>query len=187
MKYVAISAALVGVLTWAAPLEAQFCFRGRPARECRQFLITEAGYARGARDGWLLMSELGFMHNLNDKNALGGTVLAGMVSDDVQIGLKLRYRRWLSSKLTLDASPGVILHHGNHRAPGFTGHVGVGYGDYLGLTLLVQAIPLEGEDTEVRSYFGFRVGSYLGRAASILMAIAYPVGVALAVGAWGQD
>lgn len=50
MKYVAISAALVvGVLTSAAPLDAQFCFRGRPAPECRLFPITEAGYVRGAQ------------------------------------------------------------------------------------------------------------------------------------------
>lgn len=118
------------------------------------------------------MSELGFMHNLNDKNALGVTVLAG-ISDETQIGLNYRYRRWLGPNLTLEASPGVILAHDRHnfRAPGFTGHVGVGYGDLLGLTLAAQAIPFEGEDTEVRSYFGFRVGSHLGAAAHILAAM----------------
>lgn len=179
MKYLAVSVALaVAVLSLAAPLEAQFCFRGHPKPQCNQFLITEAGYAVGAGDEWFgaggewfVLSELGFMQNLNERNALGGTVLLAIGEpEQAQVGLKVRYRRWLSRNLTLDASPGIILEHEEYKfkAPGFTGHVGIGYGDHLALTFLVQAIPLEGQDTEVRSYFGFRVGSYLGTAVHVL-------------------
>lgn len=175
MKYLVVSVALAtGILTFAAPLQAQFCFRGRPKPECSQFLITEAGLAKGAEDARLAISELGFMQNLNERKAVGGTVLLAVGEyEQAQIALKVRYRRWLDPNLSLDASPGVILWHEryNFRAPGFTGHVGLGYGDHVALTVLVEAIPRKEEDTEVRSYLGFRVGSYIGTGAHVLAAV----------------
>ena len=78
---------------------------GAPASEARSFVVTEVG-------GWWLLDEdavsggndaavacdVGWLRNLDERNALGGVVFSE-VGGFARLGVKARYRRWLSRTL----------------------------------------------------------------------------------------
>lgn len=89
--------------------------RGRPLPEVRSFVITEVG-------GWWMIDEdpvsggndfavscdLGWMRNLDEKNALGWTVFSE-VGGFARLGVRARYRRWIGRAASIDLSPGLVL------------------------------------------------------------------------------
>jgi hypothetical protein len=92
-------------------------WRGRPLAETRSFMITEMGvlariddypYAGGG-PGIEFSFDLGWMKNISERGAVGFSGYA-LVSDfTTRLGIRARYRRWLSRKTSIDISPGVLL------------------------------------------------------------------------------
>ena len=108
------------------------CWRGRPAPACDMFLLTELNFfgtvvnATGKYSStfmidstprtfqyeehpaqWKFSSEVGGMVNRGKKTAFGGTVLLDASPNGLNIGLKARYRRWLTSDgVALDVGAG---------------------------------------------------------------------------------
>lgn len=57
---------------------------------------------------WKFSAELGGMVNRGKKNAIGGTLLLDVNTDGVNVGLKGRYRRWLTPEgIALDFGAGL--------------------------------------------------------------------------------
>jgi hypothetical protein len=98
-----------------ATAAAQTCFRGRPEPTCASFFLTEAegglvvplgGGGTGARVG----VDVGFMHNIGSRSAIGATIAGGAYLGGQESGfvsLRPRYRYWFSPTMSLDVGPGV--------------------------------------------------------------------------------
>jgi hypothetical protein len=89
------------------------CYRGRPQPACRSFWLTEAevGIALTQRtrltgEDMRLGIELGWMHAIGERSAVGGGVAIGHDQSEY-LSLRPRYRRWLPPIWALDLSPGV--------------------------------------------------------------------------------
>lgn len=143
MRRLTVAALLAAWCALALQLTAQdstrvepgLCYRGRPAPQCRRFVITELGYyARAAGSVFhyterytgpngeplensfadndmssQLTWEVGMMANRGPRTALGATLLLGVGDGGGDVGLKGRYRRWLADDgVALDVGAGVI-------------------------------------------------------------------------------
>ena len=104
----------------SAYAEGRNCFRGQPWPACRTFWITEIG-AYGRFDPPLyppdpdfklyINAELGLMYNVGMVHAFGGTLFAGWdlrIEEDKRIGIKGRYRRWLTPEVSIDGGLGLL-------------------------------------------------------------------------------
>jgi hypothetical protein len=132
------------------------CWRGKPLAECRSFLITEMGLLAQLNettsnqygDGVSLSFELGWMKNVSPREAIGFSGYA-LASDVSRMGVRGRYRRWLSRRTAIDVSPGILLSGENSatnfKAPGFVLGTSANLGDLLALTL-------EAEWSQYRDY-----------------------------------
>jgi hypothetical protein len=157
----------------ASELQAQACFRGKPAPQCDSFWITEAGYthnliATSNMDNQTqvhyLSGELGWMVNGSGGWAYGGTAWFGFLADfniEPRFGVKARVRRWLSQDLSLDISPGLLVtgQSGSDGVVlGFTGHVGLSVADKVIFLTQVEFVDRAYAD-DFAWYLGFRLGS----------------------------
>jgi hypothetical protein len=113
------------------------CFRGRPLPRCRAFWLTEFGVS--PFDGAVAW-ELGGMRNVGPRSAVGGALYL-RVDGGSAYGVKPRFRRWLSPVVALDVAPGFIILAGDGNSPGFAGHVGLSFRDWLALTLQAETVP----------------------------------------------
>ncbi len=168
----------------------KLCYRGRALPQCSRFVITEIGYYRraaGSREtytytypttdggqqeysftendiGSQLTFEVGLMANRGPRSALGATLLLGAASDGAEVGLKGRYRRWLSSDgIALDVGLGVVSGGGNSRngattGNGITADVALNAADYGAIVLRTDALRVHGH-TASAVYGGVRLGS----------------------------
>ncbi len=155
-----------------------WCFRGRPKPRCDVFWLTEFGVAApistnatGASRGALFTWELGGMANRGTRHAFGvaafsQAILGGsdQTGQGAAVGIRPRLRFWMSHTTSVDIAPGmVILGSG---APGFSGHAGVNFADYAGLTMHVVALRPEPYDvdrsTRVAVFAGGRLASLPG-------------------------
>ena len=105
---VVLLASMVPALVGAEPTASTgashaLCWRGHPLPECRSFLVTEVGLsypmnktATNGR-GAVIAGDLGWMRNISDRAAVGGTAHAriGIGDDYARAGVRARYRRWL--------------------------------------------------------------------------------------------
>jgi hypothetical protein len=158
------------VLSLAGPLRGQqaapatgipkaLCFRGRPVPNCRSFLVTEFDLA--FTEGWARW-ELGAMHNVGPRSAVGGSLLLRAANDSSAFGVKARFRRWLSRVVALDVSSGILV-AGPGTAPGFASHVGLGIGDLVGLSIEAETVPPDFDGGKrIRWFGGVRTGAHLG-------------------------
>ncbi|MEO8450605.1 MAG: hypothetical protein ABI647_12475 [Gemmatimonadota bacterium] len=149
------------------------CFRGRPQPFCRAFMITEFGVARelalgtgmGEHSGTLATWEFGSMVNLGSRHAIGVALVAHAL-DAWGIGIRPRYRTWLSPTVSLDVAAGILV---RGRA-GFTGQVALDFADYAALTAQVLSVGEDfgqGRRRGVRFYLGGRLGSVPGAVTGI--------------------
>ena len=170
-------------LTWKEDKGCWMCLRARPLPKCKSFWITEAGvfyrliHEPKLEGNYYFTGELGHMINRNERSALGGTIFLGVNTEEsYRLGLKPRYRRWISSKLSLDFSPGILLLGDDDSykpdLPGFTGHIGLCYEDWLVLTTQLEIIHFKRFGTDVAWYGGAKLGSYPGLAVFIGLPIA---------------
>ena len=165
----------ISALTW----------RGRPLAETRSFMITEFGvlariddYPYGGDDSRIQFSfDLGWMKNISPRDAVGGSGYAVVSDPTTRLGLRARYRRWLSRGSSIDVSPGVLL-GGEDSAieydpPGFVLGATLNAGDLVALTvdaeyaknldLVHDTPPLQWEKrTDVAWRAGAKLGSGLG-------------------------
>ena len=178
-------------------------WRGRPRAETRSFMITEFGLLariddypyRGGDSRIAFSFDLGWMKNISENSAVGfsGYALAGDPTS--RLGLRARYRRWLSRRTSIDVSPGVLL-GGEDSAieydpPGFVLGATLNAGDLVAFTvdaeyarnldLVHDTLPLVWEKrTDVSWRAGGKLGSGLG-----LLGAAGLVGLVLAIGLSG--
>lgn len=178
MQY--LTAVLLLVLP-AAGAAQSLCFRGQPRPACRTFLLTESG-------GNLLVSpqslfrthkaqlEVGVMRNRGLRSALGATVFAETnLDDETYIGVKPRYRRWLSRNVALDMSAGP-RYDTQFGSLGGVVQAGVSFGDWISFTTQLELGPNRLTQTRgATMQIGARFGSYLGA----LGIVAAPIGLAL--------
>ncbi len=160
-----LSAGLVaGVLVSAAPLQAQFCFRGRPLPRCNSFLITDVGVSLpviGGKGADHFTAELGLMVNMNERFALGGSALYRFGGGQ-KIGLKARVHLWLTQSIALEVAPGMLLGGDIQDHSGFTGHVGVSFRDVVGVTMQLEVLDQGLDREETTLYLGGKLGSEWG-------------------------
>jgi hypothetical protein len=153
-----------------APLAAQgLCFHGHPQARCSAFLVTEAGAAFSVPidDDPNLTFQAGVMFNVGPRSAVGGVLLGGAFQNDARLGARVRYRHWLTPKLTLDVAPGLLFVNDafTSQEPGFSGELSVGYGEWVAVTAQLEVLPFEFA-TETRGFFGLKLGSYPGAVAT---------------------
>ena len=109
------------------------CWRGRPLARCRAFVLFEfsaprhlagtrldpvvaqQGHGHPRWDQGLVSQfvyDVGAMVNIGARDAVGGTLTAGFVTDDPStlpvIGATARYRRWLTRIVSADAAVGAL-------------------------------------------------------------------------------
>jgi hypothetical protein len=178
------------------------CWRGHPAPECRSFLITEFGllarlddypYQSGA-SRLAITFDAGWMKNISERDAVG---LSGQVltSDPTQrIGVRGRYRRWLSRSTSVDLTPGVFVSGEDnlidYDPPGFVMGASFNAGDLVSVTVeteyarykdygdVLPQIPTTHSDVTWRA--GAKLGSGLG-----VLGAAALVGIFLYIGLSG--
>jgi hypothetical protein len=131
----------------------RFHLRGRPLPECHSFLITEVGAhylfnEKGSYSGKrsaLLTYDGGYMHNIGTRHAAGLVIHLGADDRREDLGLGLRYRRWLRGNRSLNLTGGLGLAGasdagGTADLSGVTvwGEAGISFSDYATVTLRVQ-------------------------------------------------
>ncbi|MGE5179747.1 MAG: hypothetical protein ACM3PF_11725 [Bacteroidota bacterium] len=160
-------------------------WRGRPLAETPSFMITEFGvlarlddYPYIGGDSRVAVSfDLGWMKNISEHGAVGFSGYALVSDPTTRLGIRARYRRWLSRKTSIDVSPGVLL-GGEDSAieydpPGFVLGATVNAGDLVALTvdaeyarnvaLVHDTPPLQwAKKTDVAWRAGAKLGSGLG-------------------------
>ncbi len=115
------------------------CTGGHPLPSCSSFWITEFGLGRKIANhsyntDYYLTWDIGAMVNHTDRDAFGGTMYAGYLPDEsFRLGVRGRYRRWITPTTTLDFSPGVLFWVSNSEKIGFSGQAGIGYTDWISL------------------------------------------------------
>lgn len=139
-----LATARVGAPTRQTSTHANYtCWRGAPPPACHGFFLVEAqgvfplvsstrpapapgtAYGRVSYFESRLEWNLGYMFNVAEEWALGGTVSLGSGSYDALTGLRLRARRWLGPQLSVELGAGSILTHGNNLAGGVTHGISV--------------------------------------------------------------
>jgi hypothetical protein len=184
-----------------------WCFRGRPLEACNAFWITEFSAAlplghRRTVENTLFTWELGAMANVARRSALGGAVFMSVDGrQGLRLGVRPRFRRWLSSSLTLDVATGLYKEMERNSGLRPTGQITLGLSDGIAITGQVDAAGNQhcvwGTDpvtrrygclsmettTEVEWYWGVKLGSGAGLAAGLLAPVAYFVALMIACSA----
>lgn len=179
------------------------CWRGHPRAECRSFLITEFGvlsrldeypFQKGA-SRIAITFDAGWMKNVSERDAVGVSGHA-LTSDPMQrIGIRARYRRWLSRSVAFDVTPGVLLSGEDnlidYDPPGFVLGAALNAGDLAAVTVETEysryrdygsaTIPLT---ARTRSDVTWRAGAKLGSGLGVLGAAAL-AGLVLYIGLSG--
>jgi hypothetical protein len=153
-----------------------WCFRGRPKPQCDVFWLTEFGAAApissnsaGASQGALFTWELGGMVNRGTRHAFGvaafsQAILWGSDQNGAAVGVRPRLRFWMGHTTSIDIAPGIVV--AGSGAPGFSGHAGLSFADYAGLTMHVVALRPDQFDvdrsTRVAVFAGGRLASVPG-------------------------
>jgi hypothetical protein len=182
--------------TAQAPAPAEFCFDGARRSKCRTFVIAEMqGVMRLAQTSRLvkwtddpqypaepvsvwgedaddaLQWEVGLMHNVSERWALGGAARLGDGSTGALTGLTARARRWMSEEVAVDVSAGATFHTASSpgdygRKAGFSGDARLNFSDDAYFGLRYEQLPIEGKSGPV----GFDAGGQQ-RALSLLLGV----------------
>ncbi len=126
MRFLRHAAALVAAVALAVapgPAAAQeaaeptaFCRTGRPAAECRTFLVATLNYyptspatAEAAIPWKVVEWEVGWMTNVSPATAVGASITLGTGETGFHWVVQGRYRRWLTHGAAVDGSAGFIV------------------------------------------------------------------------------
>jgi len=172
-------------------------WRGRPAPECRGFVLTEFGIGARLNDSShparaasvsteYVVYDFGPMFNVNQRTALGATVSVKL-TNETYLAVLGRYRRWLDDNWALDVSAGPLLagdsNDGKYELqyPSAAGRVGLRFGDWWGITGGFEMARIKGRDPEADWFADVRLGNFPGFAVGVLflvLAAAYSTSVA---------
>lgn len=149
----------------------KFSFKPEPLPKCNSFLITEFGLFYGLDKSSdqsnlrLVTWELGYMVNRNEHSALGGTFVLAVDPDGgvSRLGLKGRYRYWLSSKKSVDIAPGILFSGSKNgfEFPSFTCNAGLNLNTWFAITGQVDVIRWK-TVTKPEGYLGLKFGTPTG-------------------------
>ncbi len=149
----------------------KFSFKPGPVSECKSFLITEFGVFYGLDKSSdqsnlrLVTWELGLMENRNEHSAIGGTFVLAADPDGgaSRLGLKARYRYWLTNKKSVDIAPGILFSSSKtgFEFPSFTCNAGLNLNTWFAVTGQVDIIRWESA-TKTEGYLGLKVGTPTG-------------------------
>lgn len=115
--------------------EAQFCWEGSQLPKCKIFLVLELSYYRTMNESNFdenhFAGEVGIMRNLNQQNSIGALLFVGFEPE--KRGIRIRYRRWLRNRISINLSPGLLIT--NHvfliESPTLTGELNLNYHDLI--------------------------------------------------------
>jgi hypothetical protein len=138
-------------------------WRGSAPPGCRDFILTEAGASVSLSGdlpdaGAALTWDLGYMHNLGSRSAVGGSFYLRAYSFEwFTVGFRPRYRHWLGRRTGLDIGPGLVLSSGGDfggfdQAPplafgSLNASLALTYGDLVAVTLEFDALRFEESST----------------------------------------
>ena len=157
-----VAAVLFASLNFATMSFAEPCFRGNP--QCRSFLVFEDNYARslGSEGMHYGFGEFGYMRNLSERWAVGGTTLFGVRgngSSEIRGGGAVRVRRWLGSANALDLASGPLVASADGMTRlGGTAEVVYNMGDRVHFTGRWEYVKMPGKK-ETSLYLGGGLGS----------------------------
>ena len=125
--------------------------RGRPSPEQRGFTLLQVGYLRRLgpatpdQGRTVLVADAGRMWNVDASHSLGGSLMLAASNEFTRVGVKPRYRRWLSRTVSVDLAPGVFFSvpgDGNpeHAPVGFVGESSLTFGDWFAITGSVHVV-----------------------------------------------
>ena len=173
-NHVASLGLVMGAFLASSSLFAQPCLTTKPAPACRSCFITEFGYAYkitsplkrraietignsvtnayewevGGRH--YLTSELGYLRNLNAQYGLGFTHFTRWdIGNNLRGGMKLRMRRWLNQKISLDLSGGTILwgiDDSELKRSTFIGSASVSFSDWEAVSVHIEVLETQPYD-----------------------------------------
>lgn len=175
-------------LSGQTPTEpSHWCFRGRPSPACNVFWLTEAGVAahvagnQAAYESAPLFTwELGWMVNRGSSRAFGIAAFGQAGDGMVAAGIRPRVRFWMNPTMSLDVAPGVAVYASDGGGPGFSGHVGLNFGDYGAATVHVVALRPRTYDTNRSMRTAVFAGGRLGSVPGTVVGVGGPV-VVLAI------
>ncbi len=158
-----------------------FAFRGGSRAKCSSFAILEAGVfyrAAGSAkyfglDPALLAADLGYMRNVSDRWALGGSGHFTTSDGGPKLGVRGRARYWFTPRIGLDLMPGVFIHSflSNEDVNGVGLNLGTSLtlGDYFSIDLYLESLSVRGYNyyfdgiqLQTVPYSGRRTGLYIG-------------------------
>ncbi len=153
------------------PLKAKSVYAfGYPVSHTNEWKVTGHHY---------LISELGYIHNLNAKYGLGVTHYTGWnIEHNLHGGLKLRIRRLLNQKTCLDFSIGTILWgvDSGFDRPVFIGDVGLNLRDISAVILMIQILETHSDDDSYYSYYSKLERSFSPRRRNVGVSLGFKLG-----------
>ena len=170
----------------------QWCFRGRPKPRCDVFWLTEFGAAlpissnpNGVSRGSLFTWELGGMVNRGTRHAFGVAAFSQAIlwgtdqtGQGAAVGIRPRLRFWTSQTTSIDIAPGIVV--AGSGAPGFSGHAGLNFADYAGLTMHVVALRPEQFDVDRSTRVAVFAGGRLASVPGTILGVGGPLAVGAA-------
>jgi len=215
-----VAALVAAMLVPGSRLFAGPSLHARPLPEGRSFFITTFGYdyrvtqpltVSSTYVGYdsatyvsystpsgrhILSSELGIMHNLNPKYALGFTGYLGWdIANTLHGGLCVRGRRWLDREKSIDVSAGALLLGANNEEfvyPGFVGTASMNFNDWENVKLTVTALrittyPATSQPTEVGAFLGYQIGGKPGFVTTVAAMLTTGILTAVFIGSGSFD
>jgi len=144
----------------------------------------------------MLSSELGIMHNLSPRYALGFTGYLGWdIANTLHGGLSVRGRRWLDHEKSVDVSAGALLwgtHNEGFEYPGFVGTASMNFNDWENVKLTVTALnvktyPFTSQQTEIGAFLGYQIGGKPGFVTTVAAMLTTGILAAVFIGSGSFD
>jgi len=173
-------------------------FVAKPYEKSKNYMIYEIGFKmqvfgpsfryKDAYQMWTV--DLGMMHNLNEKTAIGVSLYGSSGFLASTLGIKPRIRRWLDKSRGVDFSAGLLfLSHGNspysgkYKWPGFISSVSVDMFRWLSADLSLETLSLNKGGSVTSLYLGVNGKDYAALAETgFLVAL-----VAIVLLTWNWD
>jgi hypothetical protein len=192
---------VLGTFLSSSSLFAQPCLTAKPAPACRSCFITEFGYGykltsplKSASISWVgdsvtyayepevtgrhyLTSELGYMRNLNSQYSLGFTHFTRWdIGHNLRGGMKLRVRRWLNQKTSVDLSGGMILwgiEDSDLKRSAFIGGASVNFSDWEAVNVQIEVLETQPYDYSYSDFNGVQSRSFSPRRRNVGVYLSY--------------
>lgn len=168
-------------------------FVAKPYEKSKNYMIYEFGFktqVSGPRNRnrdaiRMLTVDLGMMHNLNEKTAIGASFYGSTGDRAMTLGIKPRIRRWLDKSRGVDLSAGLLFCgggvggpiSGEYKWPGFISSVSVDVFRTVSVDLTLETLSLNKGGSVTSPYLGVNGKDYFALAetgvlAALIVAIA---------------